>query len=75
MTTKEIVDELMDGRNAPCFTEICHRLGLSSNTFANQVKRGVKTVRLFSRIVRVLGHRIVVVPERTKSEPDWFDVD
>ena len=75
MTTKEIVDEIMACPDAPCFAELCHRLGVNSNTFANQVKRGVKTVRLFSRIVKVLGYRIVVVPERTESESDWFDVD
>ena len=75
MDTKEVVDAIMSRNDAPCFAELCHRLGVNSNTFANQVKRGVKTVKLFSRILNALGYRIVVVPERTESEPEWFDID
>ena len=75
MTTKEIVDRIMSAPGAPVPSEVYRRLGVNSNTFANQIERGVKTVKLFSRLLHALGYRIVVIPERTDSEPEWFDVD
>lgn len=75
MTTKEIVDSIMSRQDAMSPSEVYRLLGINSNAFANQMKRGIKTVKLFARVLRVLGYRIVVVPEKTEMSDEWFEVE
>lgn len=75
MTTKQIVDSIMSKSGAPVPSEVYGRLGVNSNVFANQMKRGIKTVRLLSKVLRVLGYRMIVVPIDVETKQDWFDID